>query len=269
MNLLYRLISIIGILIGYSTNVAAQYGIVFYPERVPKKITVTLEGKIKTNYCKTEPGNIKLEFFTHLNNKEFIIETDTSSTDGKFHIMSEKILQYCDVYLRLTPINNELLEDTTYYLFNYYVDIKQLNSLEVPYINTPPCIELPIIKEDFSDDNLNKTDSLAVLQIDSFSNAKFDSLKLFQAEDFSAENNINLFPNPNKGQFAIEFSEAIEQKYQILIYDMNAKLVLSKSIQSTIGNNTIKINTHILKPGTYTLILSGKNKIAYKRYVQQ
>ncbi len=263
MNLLYRLISIVGILIGYSTNVAAQYGIFFYPERTPKKITLTLEGKIKTNHCKTEPGNIKLEFFTHLNNKEFIIETDTSSTDGKFHLMSENIRQYCDVYLRLTPINNELLEDTTYYLFNYYVDIKELDSLEMPYINTPPCIELPIIKEDIAKDNL------AVLQIDSFSNAKYDSLKLFQADDFSAERNINLFPNPNKGQFAVEFSEAIEQKYQILIYDMNAKLVLSKSIQSTIGKNTIKINTYFLKPGTYTLILSSKNKIAYKRYVQQ
>lgn len=90
MTTLYKLISIIGLLIGYTADVIAQYG-------APMSIR-EFEGKVVTKYCDEKPGKIKVEIFNRYNNKinEYGYRAVTTSNNGMhLHSLDQDDVLYC------------------------------------------------------------------------------------------------------------------------------------------------------------------------------
>lgn len=262
MTTLYKLISIIGLLIGYTADVIAQYG-------APMSI-VEFEGKVVTKYCGEKPGKIKVEQFYRYNNKEYPQNTLVTSNNGKFYMRYGRNYRAVDsFFIRLSPIDNPMLKDTTYSLND------TINIFEIPYMDLPPCISpvlpIEIPKKDTIRIKIKEfqTDSLPIIETDSSMNISTDSVDLFQVEKLIEKQKTNLYPNPNQGKFVLEFEDGIEDKYLVLIYDMSGKLVHTKKFQSFVGINRIDFDTHFLAPGTYYLVFRSSTKISATRYVQR
>ena len=76
----------------------------------------------------------------------------------------------------------------------------------------------------------------------------------------STTNQINLYPNPNNGNFTIETNNA--EKQTISIFDINGKLVLSQTI-----NGASYIDASNLNAGVYNLNAVSKQGVVNKRLV--
>jgi glucose/arabinose dehydrogenase len=64
---------------------------------------------------------------------------------------------------------------------------------------------------------------------------------------------INLFPNPNEGNFALEFNANINSIVNIAISDITGKIVYSENVTSVRGNNRKNLNVSHLQKGFYLL----------------
>ena len=71
---------------------------------------------------------------------------------------------------------------------------------------------------------------------------------------------INIYPNPNGGLFSIESNQMSQQIMKL--YDANGKLVFCQSI-----HGKADIDVANLPDGIYTILLTGKEGIAYKRVI--
>jgi hypothetical protein len=79
-----------------------------------------------------------------------------------------------------------------------------------------------------------------------------------QNSEFNSQ--ISIYPNPNNGVFTIETNTS--QGVQCTIYDINGKLVLSRTI-----NGKIDIDASTLNDGVYNITLISKDGVANKRLV--
>ncbi len=256
MKLIYKLISVLGLVLGYTTDVVAQYGVFYhyYP------------GIVVTKDCNISPEKVKLEVFVKRENEpEYIISSAISDEEGNFFVESRYRSYFSDsnVFLRITPVSNSLLKDTIYpYSFD------KATIFEIPYIGVPPCLDTIPVKQDTTQ-IFTPEESFPVIELDSFIVINEDSTETYQPELPAGNDEMTLYPNPNKGRFAIEFYDDKENDYQIVIYDMTGKQVFIRKIRSRVGKNRVKLNTYFLQPATYALILKSNNRIAYKKYVQQ
>mgnify|MGYP000231610026 CR=1 FL=1 len=64
---------------------------------------------------------------------------------------------------------------------------------------------------------------------------------------------INLFPNPNEGNFILEFNANVNSFVNITVSDLTGKIVHTESISSTRGNNKVNLNVSNLQKGFYLL----------------
>jgi hypothetical protein len=76
----------------------------------------------------------------------------------------------------------------------------------------------------------------------------------------SIDNQINIYPNPNNGNFVIDPNNVTKQLLQI--YDINGMLVLSQTIN---GKTSIDIGN--LPEGVYNLNLARNEGVVNKRLV--
>ncbi|MDI9339573.1 MAG: T9SS type A sorting domain-containing protein [Sediminibacterium sp.] len=65
-----------------------------------------------------------------------------------------------------------------------------------------------------------------------------------------------LFPNPNPGAFTIELSTKTDELTEVLVYDINGKLVVTKSFK---GQTQLQLTTDLAK-GTYLVKVMQSNK---------
>jgi hypothetical protein len=82
---------------------------------------------------------------------------------------------------------------------------------------------------------------------------------------------LNLYPNPNHGDFSVDFNGMpANGQFNVRLYDMAGKLVWN-NILSNNGNNKIAVNTAGLAGGTYLLEIAdnakviGRNKVIIYR----
>ena len=80
-------------------------------------------------------------------------------------------------------------------------------------------------------------------------------------EDINS-NNFKLYPNPNNGQFVIDFPNT--QNYTVTVFDLTGKLLLSKS---NVSNSKNTIDGSQLKPGTYQIRISDSKTSIVKSAV--
>jgi hypothetical protein len=64
---------------------------------------------------------------------------------------------------------------------------------------------------------------------------------------------INLFPNPNEGNFTLEFNANVNSALSITISDVTGKIVYTENASSVRGLNRVNLNVSNLQKGFYLL----------------
>ena len=94
--------------------------------------------------------------------------------------------------------------------------------------------------------------------------------------NFNNEQEINIYPNPSNGSFVIETNATYpypsqEGKLTVNVYDVNGKIVLSQTIQSTPNpskeGTTAAIDASKLNEGVYNISISSNEGVVNKKLV--
>ena len=101
-----------------------------------------------------------------------------------------------------------------------------------------------------------------VLVVDDGNNVS--SAEILDARNFDI---ISAFPNPAEDYFKIQYGNNIIGDVSFKIYDMLGNVVVSDIYTSQIGHNEIQFDSHVLKSGIYTVVLSNKFKAITERIV--
>jgi uncharacterized repeat protein (TIGR02059 family) len=78
---------------------------------------------------------------------------------------------------------------------------------------------------------------------------------------------INLYPNPNDGNFSIEFLKPLEdEKCRIIITDLGGKQVADLPVLQ--GETVMNFNLSSIKSGMYIMMVIGKNIVVTKKFIK-
>lgn len=77
------------------------------------------------------------------------------------------------------------------------------------------------------------------------------------------EFDLNIFPNPNNGQFEINYSYLTNHKTEVKVLDVLGKVVY----QTELSNNKALIDLNTQSPGIYYVVLKSENKLITKKIV--
>ena len=81
-------------------------------------------------------------------------------------------------------------------------------------------------------------------------------LKPAHIEIIEPEEQINVFPNPNEGEFEIVFELSKQQMTRLEILDMQGRLVKSANYAGLTGQNSLEISLKNIQRGHYILRLT-------------
>lgn len=70
-------------------------------------------------------------------------------------------------------------------------------------------------------------------------------------EELSNVSNLSLFPNPTKENLFLNFESTSTNELNVFVYDITGKILQQYSIQSSVGDNQLKINTESYEAGIY------------------
>lgn len=77
---------------------------------------------------------------------------------------------------------------------------------------------------------------------------------------------INIFPNPNQGEFHINTGSLCDEEYNILIFNTMGQTVYSENSVRA-GKDFVRIKDRNLKKGTYFIRIKNNNKTAISKFV--
>lgn len=78
---------------------------------------------------------------------------------------------------------------------------------------------------------------------------------------------LTIFPNPNNGQFNLQFSEEIDEQFELTIMDISGKVIYQKNYSQS--NQLIQLETGIDNAGLYLIRLLSPSKQITKRFIVQ
>jgi len=78
---------------------------------------------------------------------------------------------------------------------------------------------------------------------------------------------LNLYPNPNQGNFNLEIQLEKAERLELNIYDMTGRQQSSQVVEGAHGLVQVVLNNDQLAEGLYFLQIRGKNSAATKRFV--
>lgn len=88
-------------------------------------------------------------------------------------------------------------------------------------------------------------------------------------EDVAFKNSINLFPNPNNGQFEVNFNAKKGADVNIDVIDIVGKTILSQSLRNFSGFVKQAIDMKNFSKGVYLLNLTFEGKTYTKRFIKE
>lgn len=87
--------------------------------------------------------------------------------------------------------------------------------------------------------------------------------------DIQKANKFTLYPNPASNNLNIVFNAAKRSSYAITIYDLQGKLLLSKTGTANSGNNNFTLDIHTLTSGMYIVKIYADDKITVMKLVKE
>jgi hypothetical protein len=81
---------------------------------------------------------------------------------------------------------------------------------------------------------------------------------------------LKIYPNPSKGIASIELADDMLNNYEVIVYDIFGKEVLTKhAIENTNLSNTIKVDFGELSKGLYIITVKSQGKIGTSRLIRE
>ena len=77
---------------------------------------------------------------------------------------------------------------------------------------------------------------------------------------------LNLYPNPNRGAFQLDFELPQSGGFDIAVFDINGRKVLSSQHRLTAGEQHLTLGTDKLPPGAYFLRMMGSDFVATAKF---
>lgn len=82
-----------------------------------------------------------------------------------------------------------------------------------------------------------------------------------------AAGDLSLHPNPVAAQLQVRFTAVVPAETQFRVFDLDGKLILSRTAMAVAGNNTLEIDVAGWNPGVYWLVWAGSDAVTTKRFV--
>lgn len=79
-------------------------------------------------------------------------------------------------------------------------------------------------------------------------------------EDFTLEVQTTVYPNPVTDYLNLSFNEMVGEDFEIMLYDINGKLILQKELLSTSENETLSFTSYSSGMYVLNIIQSATNK---------
>ena len=87
-------------------------------------------------------------------------------------------------------------------------------------------------------------------------------------EDHFGDNSIEIYPNPNKGNFTLRIYSPAGETYQISVLDLTGKQIYQENRETKPGDNEINLNFPDVKAGMYMLhIKKGNDEVSKKLFI--
>lgn len=291
-NILRRLILILGTLLGFTSAIVAQYGVI--------EATYKIKGIVKSKDCETPIPRIKVSLYNNMyqpnydpytdslgrfelyfsdnpgeNNIKMIIEAEDEDGDAN----GGNFLTYEKIFL--TKQKNTEKSDQYSYSHRYDYESDDI-IIEMDRKGKSPCkTELP---EDSIPVTIPPIQKLCVLTDSNITNPiKTDILSNIQQDSADTLNNGNpseqaemadwdlfvVYPNPSNGQYIIKLSLESSTIVSATVYDSDSQLLLSESWERCEGRLQKQINLENYAPGTYYLFINAGNQQYTAKLIKQ
>lgn len=80
---------------------------------------------------------------------------------------------------------------------------------------------------------------------------------------------ITLFPNPSSAKTTLSIENPMSEKMQILVYDIEGKLVEKQSHIHSAGRREVELNSNGLRPGVYFVKVIGEGWSEVRKFIRQ
>lgn len=263
-RLFAKALSLLGFMIGFTSEVLAQYGAPVY--------FFSIKGNVKDIECQNPVKNAKVKLVDRNGNTEYDAVTDSL---GNFTIFQESEGYYPEYQIRIEDPDgkaNGLFKDIEGPLeakkfrstWNHNPDTMPGDIYFVKYISGNPCKNEPVVEEP---DPAKEPEPEIIVQ---------DSATLPQEEPVVPPSatqeyftNVNLFPNPNSGRFAVEFTAMDQAATDVYIFSSDGALIYNMSQYAQKGANHFDLELDGLAPGTYYIQLHCFGNDFTKTFVVQ
>jgi len=108
----------------------------------------------------------------------------------------------------------------------------------------------------------------------SFGTGEWSEVQMFKTlaarENFSATNsetNLSVYPNPNKGNFSVNFTSATTENVVITLVDVTGREVLTRNTVAIIGENSIQVELNGFSSGVYLLQMRFSSNVSMSKVV--
>ena len=91
--------------------------------------------------------------------------------------------------------------------------------------------------------------------------------RLMGDETAKAPESFNVYPNPNNGNFTIEFNAESATNYNLKLVDVIGQVIVNNDIHSEVGDNQYKLNLDNIAKGVYLLILQNSEGTLQKKII--
>ncbi|HBS87313.1 MAG: hypothetical protein A2W91_03765 [Bacteroidetes bacterium GWF2_38_335] len=276
-RILGYILGTLGIFLGFSNKIAAQYGVYF--ER-----NYFISGQIKTEECLETVPNATVLLNTPQvktiretksdENGIFIMEIDGNHGSYSVSVIdsSGKLLQN-EVPLEINYDSWYGTPSEGYYIASY---LREPLLIFLKHKNTPPCevvsepeislpVDLPILFENglFIENAEISEDPNAVVPEDFIEE---DQVLKFENTTEETSGNIIIYPNPADNRFTLELINVNIADKLIEIYDAHGKMVYREKSMDVTEENKIEITLNCV-PGTYLVVIKGKNEVYSEKIV--
>lgn len=249
-----RFLSLIGMFLGFTSEVLAQYGAPVY--------FFTVKGNVKDIECRNPVKNAKVKLVNRQTNTEYEARTDSL---GNFTFIEESDFYSPEYLLKIEDADGKAngqfktfeskapLTSQRGYRFNEAKDTIPPDIYLVEFVSGSNCVNtIDTLKEEPQEEPdptniIEEQDSTAILK-------ENPGITPEAEEPFTA---VNLFPNPNSGKFAVEFVATGSGNTIISIFDANGSLLHYSEMNIEAGANHIDLNMAMPAPGNYFCILQN------------